>query len=197
MRLATSKVTIRSAMTPSTKPSTSAPSSAAAPPPQRARGLGPGDAGDEFGILVQRALALDEAARHIAGDGLDDIRNLVRLGQHTPADAGVMQEAVHALVAAHRDMRDGVDPQPRRVAATDAAVEQIDLGRNFGEQRIERLVEQFETGKFGIAQIDDDAGALGGLDARRVHGLFQGRWLHRPHPRPRFCLFDPTWPRRP
>ena len=72
-------------------------------------------------------------------------------------------------------MRDHVDPQPRRVAATDAAVEQLDLGRDFGKQRIERLVEEFETRDLGVAQIDDDAGALGRLDARLAHGLFQGR----------------------
>ena len=61
------------------------------------------------------------------------------------AEAGVVQEAVGPLVAAHGDMGDGVDPQPRRVAAAHAAIEQIDLGRNFGKQRIERLVQQFEA----------------------------------------------------
>ena len=55
------------------------------------------------------------------------------------------------------DMGDGVDPQPRRVAAADAAVEKLDLRRDFGEQRIERLVEQFEPRELGVAQIDDDA----------------------------------------
>ena len=90
----------------------------------------------------------------------------MRLGEDAAADPGVVQEAVQALVAAHGDMGDGVDPQPRRVAAAQAAVEQIDLRRNFGEQRIERFVQQFEARHLGVAQIDDDAGALGRLDAR-------------------------------
>ena len=55
-----------------------------------------------------------------------------------------MQKPVHALVAPHGDVGDGVDPQPRSFAAADAAVEQIDIRRNFGEQRIERLVEEFK-----------------------------------------------------
>ncbi len=93
------------------------------------------------------------------------------LREHMPADAAVVQEAVAALVAAHGDMRHRVDPQPRRLAATDAAIEQIDVGRNFREQRIERLVQQLEPRHFGVAQVDDNAGALGGLDARLVHRL--------------------------
>ena len=44
---------------------------------------------------------------------------------------------------------------------------------DFLEQRIERLVEQFEPRHFGIAQIDDDAGALRRLDARLAHRVAQ------------------------
>ena len=47
------------------------------------------------------------------------------------------------------------------------------LGRNFLEQRIERFVQELKPRHFGVAQIDDDAGALGGLDARLIHRLFQ------------------------
>ena len=70
-------------------------------------------------------------------------------------------------------MGDDVDPQPRHVAAADAAVEQLDVGGNVLEQRIERLVEQFEPRQLGVAQIDDDAGTLGRLDARLAHGVLQ------------------------
>jgi hypothetical protein len=164
-------------MAPSKKTEHERAPPAAAPTPQRACGLGFPNTGDEFGIFVERPLALDQAARHVAGDRLHDIGDVMRLRQHPPADPGVVQEAVHALVAPHGDMGDGIDPQPRRVAARDAAIEQIDLGGNLRKQRIERFVKEFETGQFGVAQIDDDAGALGGLDARRVHSLFQRRWL--------------------
>ena len=34
------------------------------------------------------------------------------------------------------------------------------------KQRIERLVEDFQPRHFGVAQIDHDAGAVGGLDPR-------------------------------
>ncbi len=97
------------------------------------------------GILVERALPLDDAARHVSGDRLHDVGNLVRLGEHVAADTGVVQKAVEALVAPHGDMGDGVDPQPRRFAAGDAAVEQIDVRRNFGKQRIERLVREVSS----------------------------------------------------
>ncbi len=63
-------------------------------------------------------------------------------------------------------MGDGVDPQPRRLAPADAAIEQIDLFGNFLEQRVERLVQEFEPGDLGVVQIDDDAAALGLIDAR-------------------------------
>ena len=70
-------------------------------------------------------------------------------------------------------MRDHVDPQPRLVATADAAVEQVDVRRDFGEQRIERFVEQFKARKLGVAQFDDDAGAFRGLDPRLPDRLLE------------------------
>ena len=110
--------------------------------------------------------ALDHAAGDIIGDGIDDGRDVVGFGNHDAAEAGVLHEAVDPLVASHQHMGDHVDPQPRRIALADAAIEQIDLFGNLREQRIERLVENFEPGHFGIAQIDHDAGAIGRLDPR-------------------------------
>jgi hypothetical protein len=52
-----------------------------------------------------------------------------------------------------------VDPQPRALALADAAIEQIDGIGNLRKQRIERLVQNLEPGDFGIAEVDDDAGA--------------------------------------
>ena len=66
-----------------------------------------------------------------------------------------------------------VDPQPRRLALADAAIEQIDLFGDLRKQRIERLVEDFEPRDFGVAQIDDDAGAIGGLDPRLPQRIAQ------------------------
>ena len=63
-------------------------------------------------------------------------------------------------------MGDDVDPQPRRIALADAAIEQVDLFGNLREQGLERVVEDFEPGHFGVAQIDHHAGAVGGLDPR-------------------------------
>ena len=74
----------------------------------------------------QRVLALDHAARDIVGDGVDDNGDIVGLGKHDAAETGILHEAVGALVAAHQDVRDHIDPQPRRLALADAAVEQID-----------------------------------------------------------------------
>ncbi len=114
----------------------------------------------------QRMLALDQPARDIIGDGIDDRGDVMRFGEHDAAETGVLHEAIDPLVASHQHMRDHVDPQPRRIALADAAIEQIDLVGDLPEQRIERLVENFEPRHFGVAQIDHDAGAIGGLDPR-------------------------------
>ena len=76
-------------------------------------------------------------------------------------------------------MRDHVDPQPRRIALADAAIEQIDLIRHLREQRVERLVQDFEPRHFGVAQIDHDAGAIGGLDPRLAQRIAQPDRTHR------------------
>ena len=124
-----------------------------------------------------RVLALDHAARDIIGDGIDDHGHVMRFRQHDAAEAGVLHEAIDALVAAHQHMRHHVDPQPRRFALADAAVEQVDLFRNLGEQRIERFVQDLKPCDFGIAQFDDDAGAIGGLDPRLAQRIAQPRRL--------------------
>jgi hypothetical protein len=84
-----------------------------------------------------------------------------------------MHEAVVPFVAAHHHMGDGVDPQPRRITVTDHAIEQVDVGRRFLEQRIERIVQEFEPGEFGIAKIDHDTRLFGDLDAGFADSLFQ------------------------
>jgi hypothetical protein len=122
-------------------------------------------------------LALDHAARDVIGDGVDDDGHVVRFGEDDAAEAGILHEAIDALVAAHQDVCDDVDPQPRGFALADAAVEQIDLLGHLREQRIERLVQDFKSRDLGIAQFDHDAGAVGGLDPRLPQGVAQ----RRPH----------------
>ncbi len=65
----------------------------------------------------------------------------------------------------------GVSPRltPRSNSSTSRGIS--------AEQRIERLVQQFKPCHFGIAQIDDDAGALGRLDARLMDRVLQRRRL--------------------
>src|SRR5262245_35017135 len=78
-------------------------------------------------------------------------------------------------------MGDGIDPQPRRLAPADAAIEQIDLFGDFLEQRVERLVQDLEPGDLGVVQVDDDAAALGLLDARLAQRILEPlRRLARP-----------------
>src|SRR5258708_7819886 len=121
----------------------------------------------------QRVLALDHAAGDIIGDGVDERGDVMRLRDHDAAEAGVLHEAIDALVAPHHDMGDHVDPQPRRVALADAPIEQIDLFRDFLEQRIQRLAQNFKPRHFGVTQIDDDAGAVGSLDPRLAERVAQ------------------------
>ena len=123
--------------------------------------------------IGQRALALDQPLRQIPGHGVDHLDHVAGFRQHLAAVAGVLQEAIDALVAPHRDMRDRVDPQPRRLAPADAAVEHIDLGRHFLEDRIQRLVQQFKSRDLGVVQIDHHAGAFGLIDPRLAQRILQ------------------------
>ncbi len=121
----------------------------------------------------ERALAFDDALRDIFRHRCRDVGDADALRQHLAAVAGVLKKTVDPLVAAHRDMGDGVDPEPRGLTTRNPAVEQVDLRRDFREQRIERLVEQLEPRNLGVVQIDDHAGALGGVDARPAQRLLQ------------------------
>ena len=89
------------------------------------------------------------------------------------AHTAVVQETIAPLVAPHGDMRHRIDPQPRRLITADAAIEQIDLRRHLREYGVERLAKKFEPRHFSVAQIDDNAGTFGGLDARLMHRLLQ------------------------
>ena len=55
-------------------------------------------------------LALDQAARDVVGDGINDRGDLVRFGEHRAAETGVLHQAVDTLVASHHHMRDHIDP---------------------------------------------------------------------------------------
>ena len=140
--------------------------------------------------------ALDQTPRHVGGDGLDQIVDLVQFGEHAAADARVLQQAIDSLVAPHRDVGHGIDPQPRRVAPRNAAVKQLDLGRHLGKQRIERLVQQFEPRHLGVAQVDDDAGALGRFQPRVMDRLFEPRRIFVLVRLSRFSLTTPHDPVR-
>ena len=106
-------------------------------------------------------LALDDAlgdiARHLIGDRL----HLGRFGQHHAADAGVLEEAVGAAVAPHRDMADGVDPQARLQARGNDEVEIVHVGGHVGEDRREFGGQQIETHAMRLAHVDDDIVAVG------------------------------------
>jgi hypothetical protein len=140
----------------------------------------------------QRLLPLDEPLRDIARDRGGDLIGFMGFRHDRAAVAAVLDEAVHALVAAHGDMGHHVDPQARRIAPADAALEQLDVVRDICEQRIERFVEQFEPRQFGVAQVDHNGIALGALDAGLAHrlpqpgripllGLRHGLTLSAPH----------------
>jgi hypothetical protein len=77
---------------------------APAPAAAVAAGLLRGNARQQRGILVERPLALDQAARDVSGHRLHDVGDFVRLGEHVAAAAAVVQETVTALVAPHGDM---------------------------------------------------------------------------------------------
>ena len=75
------------------------------------------------GIALERALPLDQPSRYISRYRLHDVGNVVRLGQYVASHPAVVQETVNAFIAPHRDMRHRIDPQSRRLAAANAAIE--------------------------------------------------------------------------
>jgi hypothetical protein len=60
---------------------------------------------------------------------------------------------------------DDVDPKPRGFALAYAAIEQVDVIRHLRKQRIERVVQYFQPRDLGIAQVNDHARTISGLDA--------------------------------
>src|SRR5262249_8290307 len=70
-------------------------------------------------------------------------------------------------------MRDYIDPEPRHIASADSTVEQFDIVRNFLEQRTQGLIEKLKPRHVSIPQIDDDARAFGGFDARLTNSILQ------------------------
>src|SRR5262245_48687513 len=150
------------------------PAPATAPRRRRERVMG-----DQRRVAFEQALAFDQPARHVFGHRIHEVGDLARLGEHAAAIARVLQEAVDALVAPHRHVGDHVDPQTRRIARHQPAVEQVDIGRELGEHRIERLVQQLEPRGLGVAHVDDDGGALRDLDTRLAHRLPEPRWRAR------------------
>ena len=135
----------------------------------RAAGVGRADLDRD----CERVFTLDDAPRDIVGHGVDDRRHLVEFGEHDAAMPRVLHEAIGALVAPHHDVRDHIDPEPRRIAPADAAVEQIDVVGNLGKQRIERLGENLQPRDFGITQVDHHAGTVRCLDAGLTQGIAQ------------------------
>jgi hypothetical protein len=100
-------------------------------------------------------------------------------------------------------MRHRVDPEPRRVALANAAIEQIDASGNFRKQG-RALHRDLEPCHFRVAQINDNAGAVGSLDPGFPQGVtqtnrarFAGQivrdalFRHGLKPRVRSLCFDP------
>src|SRR5262249_45587164 len=56
------------------------------------------DPHDEFGVLLERPLTLDEPARDVRGHRADHVGDFIRLGEDAPAYASVVQQAIEALV---------------------------------------------------------------------------------------------------
>src|ERR1700738_2520957 len=84
------------------------------PPPVPAPPLEPGlqtqiSNGGKIAV-GERTFALNDALRHIFGDRRERLEHIDRLCQHLAAVAGVLQETIDALVTAHVDMCDGINP---------------------------------------------------------------------------------------
>ena len=57
--------------------------------------------------------------------------------------------------------------------ADELRFEDVDRTEDFPEQRFERLIQDLEPRNLGIAQVDDHAGAVGGVDPRLAQRITQ------------------------
>jgi hypothetical protein len=102
----------------------------------------------------------------VIGDGLSDCGELVGFRDQFPAVAGVVEETIGPLVAAHFDEAQDIDEQSRRIARQDGGVEHVDALRHFLEERLELLLQEVEPRKLGGPQFDQNARAFGGCRPR-------------------------------
>src|SRR5262249_44824700 len=82
-----------------------------------------GNARQQIGISLKRALPLDQPACNVSCNRLHDVGDFVGFRQHAAPHSAVVEKSIKTLVAAHRDVGKRVDPKPWRFTATDAAVE--------------------------------------------------------------------------
>ena len=112
----------------------------------------------------------DGSGRHRWWDGTrwtGDHVDLSGLGQHPAAMPRVLQKTVDAPVMRHCDMCEHVDPQPRRLAARQAAIEKLDLHGNLGEDRVQRFIQDVKPRELRVVQVQHHAGAIRSFDPRR------------------------------
>ena len=97
--------------------------------------------------------ACSRSTMRCATFGHDDCARLVRFREHDAVEAGVLHKDITTWATSL-----GVSPwlMPRSNKSI--------LFRHLGEQVIEPLVEHLEPRHFRVTQVDDDAGAIGGLD---------------------------------
>ena len=70
-------------------------------------------------------------------------------------------------------MGDDVDPQARNIPFAYATIEQIHIVGDFVEQRIKRIVQQFQARNIRVAHVNNNCRPLGRFDASFTNGIFQ------------------------
>ena len=131
--------------------------------PVRFRGLRPRPLGHAR-VDGHRALALDQTARDIIGDGSDDRVERLAFGHQHAALARVLEKSIGALIVRHVDKRDHVDEEARMLALRQRQIKQIDALRRLVDDRLQRALKRFEADNLKLAHLRDRIGALGVLD---------------------------------
>lgn len=112
-------------------------------------------------------------------DRIDHRIDVVRRFEQNTAVARVLKEPVGAPVRLHFDKADMIDKQTRPRPGRDGDVKNIASFGRLGENRSQRLAQQFEPADLGEPHFGDGGGMLRALGASAPQGGSERRYPGR------------------
>ena len=118
-------------------------------------------------------LAPHDLLRHVAGDAVGDIGDVVCAEQRAAAALAVAHEEIGARGIVDRGIGEEIDPQPRRAARHEHEIEAVIMLGKFDEYGFELGLQELEPGDLAVAPVGGAVEAFGLVHARLADGLAQ------------------------